>query len=362
MREGRMLTSVELPERLASESVIEQLRLHESSGRLEYRLITGSGPATGWVSLAAKGKDLIVRKSLPGEVVVQATDAAPLVPVGDGVYEFVMAQSDECHDKVFNFISRACKKKDLKSKTEELEAKFKAGDLPPCVYKRRMAVVQLSTGGVVVYSPVECLPELQAAIAVLGGLKALVLPNSEHAVHAAAWMAAFPDVPIIAPGGDAMKGFLEAFPSTLVLSPGGPFPEMASQILSPGEFHVEVVITAGFQEVCLLHRRSRTFIACDFLYFGSEERKDSTGWKMLAADEWRELYHKAYCCINEDVLLPVYRTVLDKDQRKLVAASLQRILAWRPERVMSAHGGKISEGGATRTKKLLEASWGWCKA
>eukprot|EP00930_Biecheleria_cincta_P088154 TRINITY_DN77394_c0_g1_i1.p1 TRINITY_DN77394_c0_g1~~TRINITY_DN77394_c0_g1_i1.p1 ORF type:complete len:430 (-),score=78.88 TRINITY_DN77394_c0_g1_i1:25-1263(-) len=64
VREGQDLGSPELPGRLATSSVIEELEL--AGSRLRFTLLSGSGPSTGWVSLKLKGKDLVVREGAQG--------------------------------------------------------------------------------------------------------------------------------------------------------------------------------------------------------------------------------------------------------------------------------------------------------
>ncbi|CAE8602337.1 unnamed protein product, partial [Polarella glacialis] len=282
-------------------ATIQELQLEGS--RLRYKLLSGTGPSIGWVSLAMKGKDLVVRVSEATAGLEHKAAAFPgaesLTAVAEDVFEFVMAQAAEYHDKVFASICHACRKKELKQQAEELRVRHDGGTLGPCVYKRRTCFVRSAAGsGVVVYSPVECLPELRAAVQAMGGCAAIVLPNAEHAIHGKAWAEAFPEAAIITPGGDAMDPVFKELPVgrvPIVCRPGKELPELASQVLDPRDFHVEVTNTAGWEEVCLFHRHSKTFIACDFIYFGSADRSDRESWKMLAAEEWRELYFKAYC-------------------------------------------------------------------
>lgn len=57
VREGVELKSAELSDRLSTGAVIEELELRGE--RLHYKLLKGSGPLMGWVSLKIKGKDLV---------------------------------------------------------------------------------------------------------------------------------------------------------------------------------------------------------------------------------------------------------------------------------------------------------------
>lgn len=58
-REQRDPNSPQLPDRLATDSVVKELALED--GRLQFQRISGSGPSTGWVSLKMKERDLLVR-------------------------------------------------------------------------------------------------------------------------------------------------------------------------------------------------------------------------------------------------------------------------------------------------------------
>lgn len=54
VREEQSLKSKELPERLSFASLVEQVEL--VGKRLQYKLLTGSGPDTGWVSINVADK------------------------------------------------------------------------------------------------------------------------------------------------------------------------------------------------------------------------------------------------------------------------------------------------------------------
>lgn len=63
VRAGRELKSAEASSRLESHAVVRQLEL--KGERLNYQLVSGDGPQTGWVSLTLKGKDLLVKQTPP---------------------------------------------------------------------------------------------------------------------------------------------------------------------------------------------------------------------------------------------------------------------------------------------------------
>jgi len=59
VRRGLATTSPQCEERLSTGAIVQEMEL--SGERLQYKLLTGTGPATGWVSIKLKDKDLAVR-------------------------------------------------------------------------------------------------------------------------------------------------------------------------------------------------------------------------------------------------------------------------------------------------------------
>jgi len=62
------LSSAQEDVRLANESVVRELALHDS--RLHYELVSGSGPANGWVTTRLRDKDLLAKHTVEEEVVI----------------------------------------------------------------------------------------------------------------------------------------------------------------------------------------------------------------------------------------------------------------------------------------------------
>lgn len=65
VREGKDLKSTAAAERLSTAAVVEELDL--VGDRLNYKLVTGTGPKTGWVSLKIKAATLLVKKEAEPE-------------------------------------------------------------------------------------------------------------------------------------------------------------------------------------------------------------------------------------------------------------------------------------------------------
>lgn len=377
VRDGRSTASQELEARLATGAVVEEVEL--AGDRLRYRRVSGAGPEAGWVSVQLKGKPLLVRcaaaaaleeaaqPSSPSLPAAAASGAAvgggctPLAPVpgADGLWE-ATAWDPAGHEETFGFIARACAK-DLKVRAEELSARYQAGELPPCVYVERMLVAEMPRGdGVLVYCPLPLTPGLKASVDELGGCRLLVLPTSEHARHHPAWRDAYPEAALVCPAGDSMAPLLEALgvaASAMDARDKGKWPREAIRALTGASY--EVLDTAGFQEIIIMHRKSKTLLTCDSIYLGCSDKQDPEGWKNFPAPEWRKLYFDVFC-EKSPSLLPRYRHLLNEEQKQTVARVMQKVIEWRPERVTSARCGKTSEGGADEAERILSGHWSWC--
>jgi len=311
------------------------------------------------LSFIAK-KGCVLSKSSPAMAEESKPSLLTPVPGAEGLFEALVPQDSSNHDKVFTFICKNCKSKELKAKADDFESKYKDGDLPPCVYLRRMAAFTLTKGGLLIYSPVECSDDLKAAVEEKGGCKVLVLPNAEHAIHFQGWVDAFPEAIVICPGGDPMADTIKELGDKAKVcdfkTPSKWSKDAVKALMGVG---CEVVETSGYQEMILFHRKSKTLLASDFIYLGCSDKQDSAGWKNLTAPEWKELYFDAYC-EKSSSLLPVYRTFLTPDQQKPVAKVLKKLVSWKPDRILSSHTGKVSDGGAAEALKILNGHWGWC--
>jgi len=65
VRVGRDLKSSPFGERLTTDAIVKEIEL--AGGRLNYELVKGGGPETGWVSTSISGKELCVKAAAPTE-------------------------------------------------------------------------------------------------------------------------------------------------------------------------------------------------------------------------------------------------------------------------------------------------------
>ncbi|CAE7221738.1 unnamed protein product [Symbiodinium natans] len=272
---------------------------------------------------------------------------------GGSVFEYVALQDAQMHNGTFRSLLAAIKDPQAQAKYREIDAQWQAGQLAvPCVWSRRMGLVKLADG-VLVYSPVELLPDVRSALQRLGGVTTIVLPNREHAIHWESWNRAWPNAHVILPQGI----HLPSWANPLEVGPGA-IPEAVKKILQ--DFSIEVIGQTGFPEVVLQHQSSGTLLTSDFVYFGSKDKKDMSGRPQVGA--CTDLYYDAFVRPGpSDVLLPTYRLGLSEVDKRNISQSLQRILAWGPRQILSAHAGRVSSGGKDEAAAILKGSWSWCE-
>ena len=70
-------------------------------------------------------------------------------------------------------------------------------------YSTRMAVIQLSNGGLFVWSPIALSAALKGEVDALGAVQSLVSPNKLHHLFLGEWKSAYPHGPDARPSGSA---------------------------------------------------------------------------------------------------------------------------------------------------------------
>lgn len=194
-------------------------------------------------------------------------------------------------------------------------------------YPTRMAVVRLSSNETWVWSPIELTQDLADAVEAVGPVTHIVSPNKLHHLALSAWKSRWPEARLHAPPGLArkMKGF--RFDAELGDEPERQWIVDIDQVVFRGSFAME--------EVVFFHRTSRTAIFGDLIQRFPDAA--ATGWKgmLLRLDdlvgphgstprEWR----------------------LSFFSHDAARAARQRVLDWKPERLLIAHG-ECAGSGAT---------------
>jgi hypothetical protein len=203
-------------------------------------------------------------------------------------------------------------------------------------YPTRMAIARLADGSAWVWSPIALGPELESAVDSIGPVRHIVSPNKIHHLFLKEWIDRWPDARVHAPPGLAKR------------RPDLHFDEELGDEANPdwaGE--IDQTIFRGsiaMEEVVFFHRLSRTAIFCDLVQrHGPENIKGLKGMVMrldgLVGEhgstprEWRVSFLR----------------------RARARAARERVLAWKPEQLLIAHGSCARENAT----QILERALAW---
>jgi hypothetical protein len=203
-------------------------------------------------------------------------------------------------------------------------------------YPTRMAVVRLSDGSAWVWSPVALTDELFDSVNAVGPVRHIVSPNKIHHLFLAEWGERWPEARVYAPPGLAKRRPDLRFDAELGDEPEPAWEADIDQVIFRGSLAME--------EVVFFHRASRTAIICDLIQRHPEATM--TGWKgmLMRLDslvgergstprEWRASFLR----------------------RSKARAAREKVLSWKSERLLIAHG----ECAQTGASKIIEQALSW---
>jgi hypothetical protein len=205
----------------------------------------------------------------------------------------------------------------------------------------RMTVVRLGSGALWLHSPTRLAPGLRAEIDALGRIGHLVAPNSAHWMHLQAWQRGYLNATTwAAPGLRDRKAVKDAgvrLDSDLSDTPPDAWTDEIDQIIVPGG--------AGFREVAFLHRPSRTLLLTDLI--------DNLEGDRLPLPT--RLFAGLAGALAPNGKAPIYLRMVVNLRRRDATAAAARIIAWKPERVIFAHGRWFDREAAASLRRSL--SW-----
>jgi len=186
-------------------------------------------------------------------------------------------------------------------------------------YPTRMALARLSDGGVWVWSPIALTPGLERDVDGLGPVHHIVSPNKLHHLFMGEWIERWPDARVHAPPGLARRRPDLCFDAQLGDEADSAWAAEIDQVIFRGSIAME--------EVAFFHQPSRTAIFCDLVQrFDPVHTKGLKGMLMrldgLVGErgstprEWRASFLR----------------------RGPTRAARERVLAWKAERLVIAHG------------------------
>jgi hypothetical protein len=203
-------------------------------------------------------------------------------------------------------------------------------------YPTRMALAQLSEGGLWVWSPIELSPGLGRAVDALGPVRHIVSPNKIHHLFLKEWAERWPDAQVHAPPGLAKRRPDLNFNTDLGDEANSAWAADIDQAIFRGSFAME--------EVAFFHRPSRSAIFGDLVQRHDPAKMKGFSGRLMRLDglvgehgstprEWRASF-------------------LRRSPARLARA---RVLAWEPEKLVIAHGACAREN-ATR---ILARALAW---
>jgi len=203
-------------------------------------------------------------------------------------------------------------------------------------YPTRMAVARLSDGSAWVWSPVALTDDLVNFMNTFESVRHIVSPNKIHHLFLEQWRDQWPEAHMYAPPGLAQRKPDLRFDAELGDDPDPAWVEDIDQVIFRGSLAME--------EVVFFHRESRAAIVCDLIQRHPEATM--TGWRgmLMRADslvgkhgstprEWRASFLR----------------------RSKARAARDKVLGWKPERLLIAHG-ECAQTGAT---EIIDKALRW---
>ena len=199
-------------------------------------------------------------------------------------------------------------------------------------YPTRMALARLPDGGVWVWSPVALSAELERAVDSIGTVRHIVSPNKIHHLFLKEWAERWPQALLHAPPGLVRKKPALRFDAELGDAANPTWADTIDQVVFRG--------SVAMQEVAFFHRPSRTAILCDLV-----QRHDS-------ARGLKGMLMRLDGLVGEHGSTPrEWRASFLR--RRPARAARARVLGWKPEQLVIAHGACAHENATQILTRAL---------
>ena len=204
----------------------------------------------------------------------------------------------------------------------------------PC--PTRMTIAQLPDGSLWVHSPIEPMDALSRELAELGPVGHIVVPNGLHTTHTPAWAGMHPSASVYAPSGLRART-RDTLPVHHSLH--DKLPAAWGDTFDMVHFRGD-----GFVEVVFYHHPSRTLIATDLMQAFEADRVEGRLSRTLLR----------FGGATGPIAKPSVevRAMLLRHRRSFQNA-VARMKAWRPERIVIAHGPCITANGANALEQAF---------
>jgi hypothetical protein len=201
-------------------------------------------------------------------------------------------------------------------------------------FPTRMGVARLTGGGLWLWSPVRLDDDVRRAIRSLGEPLYAVEPNKLHHLALAEWVKAWPSLRLYAPPGLADKRRDLRFVADLTDDPP---PEWRGEI-----DQVRIEGSVFMTEVMFFHRPSSTCLVGDLI-----QRHDLGG-----KSAWLRLLLKLGGVAGADGGTPLDGR-MSFVHRAVARDAITKVLAWKPERLVIAHGACSMANGTDEVRRAF---------
>jgi Domain of unknown function (DUF4336) len=201
-------------------------------------------------------------------------------------------------------------------------------------YPTRMAVIRLSDGGLLIWSPIALSSALKREVDARGPVRHLVSPNALHHLFLGEWKSAYPGARLYASPGLCRKRRDLAFDAELGDSPEPEWAADLDQVPVHGSF--------AMTEVVFFHRASGSALFADLI------ENLPPGW----FSGWRGWLARLDGIVAPNPGAPrEWRASFVN--RRAARAALGRILAWPIERVLIAHGEPVTANATAFVRRAF---------
>lgn len=209
-------------------------------------------------------------------------------------------------------------------------------------FSTRMTVIRLKNGGIWCHSPIAPSEALFSQMNALGDVQYLISPNCIHYAYIAAWKRRYPRATAWASPNVRERAAAQKISVTFDQDLGNAAPSEWADEISQHIFQGSRLM----QEVVFFHHASKTLILTDLIE-NFETQRMGIFWGTLA-----RLAGNA----APDGKAPIDLRAAFTD-RAAARESYAHIAAWRPEKILLAHGSCYFENGLAE----LERAFRWVK-
>ncbi|MBU2935337.1 MULTISPECIES: DUF4336 domain-containing protein [Pacificibacter] len=203
-------------------------------------------------------------------------------------------------------------------------------------YPTRCAIVRLSDGNLVIWSPVTLTSDLKEAIDALGPVKALVAPNSFHHLFFKDWALAYPEAKCFAAPRLEKKRADVHFDATLTDTPDVIWTGELAQVIVRGNMLTD--------EVVFFHKASGTVLFTDIL------QQFDKGW----FTGWRAIVARLDFLEGTEPQVPRKFRLAFRDY-DAARGAVKTILGWPASQVLMAHGRPVTKDA----NRYLKRAFAW---